>query len=186
MPSFYLFIIISLLLCFFQSINSESENLLISTTTLKFNLYDNVTITTSTIDNKTDQTSISTSTYFNTTTTFIINTRINSSNITINTNEIKITTTLPSSTTESTTSDVSNNHSKQSSSRSKWWLLIALIVMTVVLISIAFIYYQRRQTPYTRFLRNWQPRDDDADNTILQLEQSDIINNQWPHQISLV
>ncbi|CAF1179631.1 unnamed protein product [Rotaria sp. Silwood1] len=157
MASFYSFIIILLLLSFFQPINSEPENLLISTTTSKFNLYDNVITTTTTIssiiENKTDSTSTSTSTYFNTTTTIlIVNTRINSSNV-----PIKITAQSPpllssiTSTIESTISDLNNNHSKK-----------------------------------CKFLRNWQPHDDDADNTILQLEQPDIMNSQWPHQISLV
>ncbi|CAF1086917.1 unnamed protein product [Rotaria sordida] len=190
MATFYLFIIIVLLsLNFFQSINSESTN-----STSIFNLYDNSTIRINIIENKINQTSTSTNTYFNTTTIFIVNTKINSSYITTKTNEIILTTTTSQSSislntpsiTESTTFDINNNHSKKSSSRSKWWLLIALIITVVAVTSIAIIYHQRRQTPYRRFLRNWQARDDDADNTILQLEQPDLINNQWPHQISLV
>jgi len=35
-----------------------------------------------------------------------------------------------------------------------------------------------------RFLQNWRSRDDDADNIILQLEQPEIINGQWPPRIS--
>lgn len=35
-----------------------------------------------------------------------------------------------------------------------------------------------------RFLRNWRARDDEADNIILQLEQPDYLNGQWPPRIS--
>jgi hypothetical protein len=35
-----------------------------------------------------------------------------------------------------------------------------------------------------RFLQNWRSRDDDTDNIILQLEQPDINNGQWPRRIS--
>ncbi|CAF3691637.1 unnamed protein product [Rotaria sordida] len=38
--------------------------------------------------------------------------------------------------------------------------------------------------PDGKFLRNWRSRDDDADNIILQLEQSEISPGQWPPRIS--
>ncbi|CAF1032716.1 unnamed protein product [Adineta steineri] len=72
----------------------------------------------------------------------------------------------------------------QTLSRKGWWLLVALLITVVVVISIGYIYYNRQQTPYRRFLRNWRSRDDDADNIILQLEQPEIMNGQWPPRIS--
>ncbi len=35
-----------------------------------------------------------------------------------------------------------------------------------------------------RFLRNWRSHDEDADNIILQLEQPEVTNGQWPPRIS--
>jgi hypothetical protein len=35
-----------------------------------------------------------------------------------------------------------------------------------------------------RFLQNWRSRDDDTDNIILQLEQPEVTNGEWPPRIS--
>ncbi|CAF4261195.1 unnamed protein product [Rotaria socialis] len=65
-----------------------------------------------------------------------------------------------------------------------WWLLVALLITIVIVIIAGIIFYYQQKSPYRRFLRNWRSHDDDTDNIILQLEQSDMTNDHWPPRIS--
>ncbi|CAF0777093.1 unnamed protein product [Rotaria sp. Silwood1] len=102
------------------------------------------------------------------------------------------------STNPSTRSSVDNTHPSEASSKPGWWLLVALLITVAIVIIAGVIFYNRQHSPYRRFisclqwcrqckfrfLRNWRSREDDTDNIILQLEQSELSPGQWPPRIS--
>ncbi|CAF0896678.1 unnamed protein product [Adineta ricciae] len=125
--------------------------------------------------------------YSSTTASTTTSTTANANNTTTSAVGTSVSTILSNTSTalsELTTSDVGSSVPSKSSSRHGWWLFVALIVTVVVVGGIGVIYYHRNHTPYRRFLRNWRSRDDEADNIILQLEQPELMNGQWPPRIS--
>ncbi|CAF3425781.1 unnamed protein product [Rotaria sp. Silwood1] len=93
------------------------------------------------------------------------------------------------STNPSTRSSVDNTRPSEASSKPGWWLLVALLITVAIVIIAGVIFYNRQHSPYRRqckfrFLRNWRSREDDTDNIILQLEQSELSPGQWPPRIS--
>ncbi|CAF1493169.1 unnamed protein product [Adineta steineri] len=125
-----------------------------------------------------------------------------SNNLT-NPSDISTTTTIitPVNTfmTSSITSQVVNTTSlPDEPSGPGWWLLVALLITIVFVIIAGVIFYRRQQYPNRRitscsqwyrncnfrFLQNCRSYDDDTDNIILQLEQSEVTNDQWPPRIS--
>ncbi|CAF0989504.1 unnamed protein product [Adineta steineri] len=173
MTSFNVFIILLLTFIFCRSIKSDHES-----TTPQLDLSD---------DSIEENSTKLTTPFSNGTTTTSITTIITSStaSATTKSNETILITTTPTTIFSSTLFiNISTTSGVNTLSRKGWWLLVALLITVVVVISIGYIYYNRQQTPYRRFLRNWRSRDDDADNIILQLEQPEIMNGQWPPRIS--
>ncbi|CAF1638219.1 unnamed protein product [Adineta ricciae] len=116
----------------------------------------------------TSVTSMTTTTTTTTTTTEAVET-------TANTSEYSQSTTTPVTST---------SFLPQARSEPGWWLFIALVLTIVIVVIAGVIFYHRQQSPYRRFLQNWRSHDDDTDNIILQLEPSDVSNEQWPSRIS--
>ncbi|CAF0841827.1 unnamed protein product [Adineta steineri] len=171
MTSFNVFIILLLTFIFCRSIKSDHES-----TTPQLDLNDN--------NSKENSTELTTP-FSNGTTSITTIITSSTTSSTTKSNETILITTTPTTIFPSTVfMNISTTSGVNTLSRQGWWLLVALLITVVVVISIGYIYYNRQQTPYRRFLRNWRSRDDDADNIILQLEQPEIMNGQWPPRIS--
>ena len=60
---------------------------------------------------------------------------------------------------------------------------VACLILFFRVVRIVYQYIELDFSSF-RFLQNWRTRDDDADNIILQLEQPESTNGQWPPRIS--
>ncbi|CAF1638385.1 unnamed protein product [Adineta ricciae] len=178
----YFFIVYLLIL--YQSVNCDytvdsvsSVDSFSSTVAHNITTYSPTIVPTTSTTNKSNTSSLTTTSITSVTSTTTITATITTEAVetTINTSEYSQSTTTPVTSTPVL---------PQARSEPGWWLFIALVLTIVIVVIAGVIFYNRQQSPYRRFLQNWRSHDDDTDNIILQLEPSDVSNDQWPSRIS--